>query len=120
MPVLEFPPQYLALLQQLLQAHVPDAEVWAYGSRVTGGAHETSDLDIVLRNPADLSTSNDHFADLVEALQDSMMPIVVEVHDWAHLPKVFYQEIEQAYVVIQEATALSDKDDNALPREARE
>jgi hypothetical protein len=25
----------------------------AYGSRVTGGAHDGSDLDLVLRNPAD-------------------------------------------------------------------
>jgi predicted nucleotidyltransferase len=109
--MLDLIPQHLALLQQLLQTHVPDAEVWAYGSRVTGGAHENSDLDIVLRNPGDLSTSNDKLADLVEALQDSMMPIVVEVHDWAYLPKAFHQEIEQAYVVIQEAKALSGKED---------
>lgn len=33
----------------LLGQHVPQAEVWAYGSRVNGGAHEGSDLDLVLR-----------------------------------------------------------------------
>ena len=46
-------PRHLALLQGLLRRHVPGAEVWAYGSRVSGGAHETSDLDLVLRDPAD-------------------------------------------------------------------
>lgn len=44
---------YLVQLQQLLARHVPEAEVWAYGSRVTGGAHEGSDLDLVLRDARD-------------------------------------------------------------------
>ena len=49
---LQLAPQHLQLLQALLHTHVPEAQVWAYGSRVTGGAHEGSDLDLVLRNPA--------------------------------------------------------------------
>lgn len=35
-----------ALLLQLLAQHVPAADVWAYGSRVSGGAHDGSDLDL--------------------------------------------------------------------------
>lgn len=48
---LMLPSKHLHTLQTLLAQYVPQAEVWAYGSRVTGGAHEGSDLDVVLRTP---------------------------------------------------------------------
>ena len=28
------------MLLEILERHIPGAKVWAYGSRVTGGAHE--------------------------------------------------------------------------------
>jgi len=37
--LLQFPAKHLHTLQVLLAYHVPQAEVWAYGSRVMGGAH---------------------------------------------------------------------------------
>ena len=37
------------MLVELLRRHVPEAEVWAYGSRVNGRSHDASDLDIVPR-----------------------------------------------------------------------
>lgn len=101
MPTLKLLPPHLTQLKQLLVAHVPQAEVWAYGSRVNGGGHETSDLDIVLRNPVDLSQSTEGFFELKEALQESMIPIVIDTHDWAHLPVTFHREIERCHVVIQ-------------------
>ena len=48
---LELPLRYRRELEALLREHVPDAEVWAYGSRVTGESHPASDLDLVLRGP---------------------------------------------------------------------
>ena len=90
-----------ALLLQLLAQHVPAAEVWAYGSRVSGGAHDGSDLDLVLRNPQDLSTEVEGGVALKEALQDSSLPMLVEIHLWPHLPTKFHQEIERRYVVVQ-------------------
>lgn len=101
MPTLDLPPRYLALLRQLLESHLPDAEVWAYGSRVAGDGHETSDLDIVLRNPDDLKQSSENLPDFIEALQQSLIPFMVDVHDWAYLPEAFHQEIERCHVVIQ-------------------
>lgn len=99
---LQLAPKYLALLRALLSQHVPEAQVWAYGSRVTGTAHEGSDLDLVLRNPSDLSQEVAGWHDLKEALQASLLPILVDVHDWAHLPKAFHRNIEAGYVVLQE------------------
>jgi predicted nucleotidyltransferase len=98
---LQLAAQHLALLRELLQTHVPQTQVWAYGSRVSGGAHEGSDLDLVLRNPAQLSASCEGWMDLKEALQASTLPILVDVHDWAHLPAEFHWNIEREYVELQ-------------------
>ena len=106
MPALEqdhlyLEPRHLALLQQILHQQVPHAEVWAYGSRVTGGAHETSDLDLVLRAPADPKAEVAGYLALKEALQASTLPITVDVQSWWRLPESFQQEIERTYVVVQ-------------------
>ena len=93
------------LLEALLLKHVPNVEVWAYGSRVNGAAHEASDLDLVLRSPT-LQPLGSEFSKLVEALEQSNIPILVQIHDWARLPKSFHQEIQRAYVVVKPAEAL--------------
>ena len=98
---LQLAPKHLAELQALLARHVPSAEVWAYGSRVTGGAHEGSDLDLVLRNPYDPTKAVDGWIELKDALQGSTLPMLVEIHLWSHLPAGFHVEIERAYVVVQ-------------------
>ena len=102
---LNLAPQHLARLQILLAQYVPDAEVWAYGSRVNGGAHEGSDLDLVLRNPTHLAHNLEGWLELKEALQNSTLPILVEVHLWAHLPTSFRPNIEAGYVVLQRGDA---------------
>ncbi len=98
---LDLPSRYRQELEALLSEHVPDVEVWAYGSRVNGRSHEGSDLDLVLRSQTLEPLGNDHF-DLLEALERSNIPILVQVHDWARLPSSFHQEIERDYVVVQE------------------
>ncbi len=104
-PQLDLMPGQLAELRQLLARHVPEAEVWAYGSRVNGGAHEGSDLDLVLRNPQDLAQPVAGRAALVEALQDSALPILVEVHDWARLPASFHAGIARRHRLVQAGAA---------------
>ena len=99
---LDLPQKYLAQVQALLRTHVPHAEVWAYGSRVTGGGHEASDLDLVLRNPQNLLEETAGLYDLKEALTESNLPIRVDVMDWARIPESFRREIERAHVVVRE------------------
>ena len=98
---LQLAPQHLAQLQALLAQHLPDAEVWAYGSRVSGGALEGSDLDLVLRNPQDPEQEVDGCFAFKEALQNSNLPMLVEIHQWPRLPASFHDQIERAYVVLQ-------------------
>lgn len=84
MAKLDLPEHYRHQLVPLLETHVPDAEVWAYGSRVKGRSHDSSDLDLVLRNPADLSkTQMWPLIELREAIRESNLPILVDVLDWA-------------------------------------
>ena len=71
--------RHLRLLRALLAEYAPGAQVWAYGSRVTGQAHEGSDLDIVVRNPANLAAETPNWADLQDALRDSDLPRPAEV-----------------------------------------
>ena len=101
MPTLDLPQRYLQQLRNLLQAYAPDAEVWAYGSRVSGLAHETSDLDLVLRNPADLSVQQKKLVELRTAISESGLPILVDVMDWARIPQSFRDEIMREHVVLQ-------------------
>ena len=70
--VLALDARHLRTLQTLLAQHTPQAQVWAYGSRVTGQAHEGSDLDLVLRNPHDLTQDVAGWRSLQEALQASI------------------------------------------------
>ncbi|HEX3556487.1 MAG TPA: nucleotidyltransferase domain-containing protein [Thermoanaerobaculia bacterium] len=100
MPTLDLPPDYLADVRHLLASHVPAAEVWAYGSRINGRAHEGSDLDLVVRNPEDLGRPQRDLWELREAFSESEIPILVEVFDWARIPEEFRREIARAHVVI--------------------
>lgn len=99
---IDLAPHHLARLLDMLSRHVPTAQAWVFGSRVNGTAHEGSDLDLVLRNRQDINAPVEGWLDLKEALQASSLPMLVEVHDWSHLPAAFHTEIERAYVVLRE------------------
>ena len=88
------------VLEALLRDHLPDVEVWAYGSRVDGRGHEGSDLDLVLRGPGLKEIPADRLADFEDALRESTIPFLVEARDWARLPERFHREIEREYVVV--------------------
>jgi predicted nucleotidyltransferase len=100
MPKLDLPSSCRQRLLDLLAAHVPDAEVWAYGSRVNGQAHEGSDLDLVVRNPDRLDQPQRRLHVLRDALTESNLPILVEVLDWARISEDMRREIEREHVVI--------------------
>ena len=97
---LALPCRYRNQLEALLSEHVPGVEVWAYGSRVNGESHDGSDLDLALRGPA-LEPLDGGLYDLLEAIEKSNIPILVQAYDWAMLPESFHREIERDYVVVQ-------------------
>lgn len=102
-PTLHLPEHYLRQVNAILQAHLPDAEVWAYGSRVNGDYYEASDLDLVVRWPEDTERSKRFSAlmDVKEAFSGSDLPIIVQILDWDSIPQGFRDEILAGYAVIQ-------------------
>jgi uncharacterized protein len=100
-PTISLPARHLEELRKLIAAHLPQEEVWAYGSRVSGTAHDTSDLDLVVRHPADLQVKQaSAFWDLKEAISESNLPLLIELFDWARLPPAFWDNITAQYVVL--------------------
>ncbi len=114
---LALPRRYRDQLEALLREHVPGVEVWAYGSRVNGESHDGSDLDLVLRGSA-LEALDGGFYDLLEAIEKSNIPFLVQVHDWAMLPESFHREIKRDYVVVQLGAAKGARSDAAAWVEA--
>jgi predicted nucleotidyltransferase len=93
--VLDVSPAHRALLLQFLQQFLPNAGVWAFGSRVKGNARATSDLDLVIfSSPGQKSQV---FA-LQEALEESSLPFRVDLLVWDEIPEAFKANIRQGYV----------------------
>ncbi|MCC6411445.1 MAG: nucleotidyltransferase domain-containing protein [Saprospiraceae bacterium] len=88
-----------SLLAIFATATVP-IEVWAYGSRVTGEAHEGSDLDLVIRTPNLQKLPLEMLLELRRKIQYSNIPILVELFDWARLPETFHKNIEEKHEVL--------------------
>jgi type I restriction enzyme S subunit len=99
MPPIDLNPRDWEIVRRVLANHVPQYEVWAFGSRTKGTAKKYADLDLVIitEHPLGLSVSaslNDDFA-------ESDLPIKVDVVDWATTSEVFRRIIESDKVVIQ-------------------
>ena len=88
------------MVERILREHVPGVEVWAYGSRVNGRCHDGSDLDLVLRSPAQTPIDPVQLKALAQAFGDSNIPFLVDAHDWARLPASFHQEIQRNHAVL--------------------
>lgn len=88
-----------ALIQIFSSAGLP-FEVWAYGSRVNATAHDGSDLDLVIRGEHLTRIPFESFSKLKEKIDDSNIPILVELRDWARLPENFHHNIIQQYEVL--------------------
>jgi predicted nucleotidyltransferase len=100
-PTLSLRPEHVQELRRLIATHLPQEEVWAYGSRVTGTAHDTSDLDLVVRHPADVQVKQSSALwELKDAISESNLPVLIELFDWARLPPAFHDNILSQYVVL--------------------
>lgn len=97
--MIDLAPEQLEIVRRLLAVQVPDCEVRAFGSRVTGNARPYSDLDIVLLGPARLSIGR--LAALREAFAESELAIRVDVIDWNAISKNFRNIIAAQFEILQ-------------------
>ena len=105
-PLIDVRPDLWDIVHGILQKHVPQYEVWAFGSRVKGTAKPYSDLDlaVITEQPLTLSDS----AALVNAFTESDLPWRVDVVDWASTSESFRRIIERDRVVVKTGTEPSD------------
>lgn len=76
-------------------------EIWIYGSRIKGTNHDASDLDMVIKP---LNEDEPFLLDELEifkqALEQSNIPILIQVLSWQHIPQSFKKIIKQRYDVL--------------------
>lgn len=96
---IDLQPEYIKLVQQILQKHLPvDAKVWVFGSRARKTAKKFSDLDLAIDTGKPLSL--ELLAKLAEEFEESALPYKVDIVDWATIDDLFRKKIEQERVVI--------------------
>lgn len=97
------PKDFALVLKLIAQQLPPTVTVWAYGSRVNGDAYDGSDLDLVLRAANLQELPRSCLSRFRDALTESNLPILVDVHDWATLPSSFHERILARYEALREA-----------------
>ena len=99
-PLIDIHPDHWTIVHDILQKHVPQHAVWAFGSRATWKAKEFSDLDLAIITETPLPP--DVSASLREEFSESDLPWKVDVIDWATTSEVFRAIVERDRVVVQE------------------
>lgn len=91
------------ILQIAQEVFKTPLEMWAYGSRVDGTAHDTSDLDLVLRTKNSQPIDGQEIVEFKERIENSNIPILVQVFDWSSIPESFHQNILKNYIVLYDS-----------------
>jgi predicted nucleotidyltransferase len=89
----------LALVKRILRKYFPDREVRVFGSRATTRIKPYSDLDLAVMGSSKLP-SRKLYA-LKDALEESELPMRVEVLDWNSISHSFRSVIEKKYKILQ-------------------
>ncbi len=105
-PLVDVRPDLWRIVQGILQKHLPQHEVWAFGSRAKGTAKPYSDLDLAVITDQPLSL--DVSAALTDAFAESDLPWRVDLVDWASTSEPFRRIIERDKVVLQNRAGATD------------
>lgn len=95
------PSRHLEKVRTILGKYVPQCEVRAFGSRLSGAAKDYSDLDLAVVASGKLN--DDILRHLKEAFEESDLPFRVDVLDWHDIASDFQEVIEKEYEVVQPA-----------------
>lgn len=82
--MIDLKPDHVPIVSRILAEHVPDFEVRAFGSSVTGTATEYSDLDSAVVGDGPLEVRV--ISRLNGAFEESSLPMQVDVLDWHSIP----------------------------------
>ena len=98
-PAIDITAEQRRTILALLNLHLPDTTVWAYGSRVKWASRPGSDLDLVAFARPKHSAQ---VADLREAFEESNLPFRVDLFVWDEVPEGFRARIEADHAVLVE------------------
>jgi len=90
--------EHLTLLKTIIAEHLSECEIRLFGSRANGTAKPYSDIDIALKcaEPIDRRTMQR----LREALQESALPMRVDLIDWHGISEEFRGVIKKGYEIL--------------------
>ena len=95
---LDLTAEQLATTRGIFARLLPGSTVWAFGSRVTGRAKPTSDLDLCIVSHGPLSTRE--LESLRSAFEESSLPMKVDLVEWARLSLRFRALVERHHAVL--------------------
>jgi predicted nucleotidyltransferase len=98
-PPIDISPEEWRIVQDILRKHVPDHEVWAFGSRAKRTAWTYSDLDLAIITEQQLPFAV-HGA-MAEDFSESDLPFRVDILDWTTTQENFRHIVENDKVVLQ-------------------
>lgn len=92
-----------ATVTRILQATVPQAQVWAFGSRARGEARPYSDLDLLIDQGRPLSLREQ--AALAQAFDASDLPFRVDVVDATTLDPAMHARVRTEACLLHKASS---------------
>lgn len=98
--MLDLEKKHLSEIISILRERVPNCDVHAFGSRVSGKSGKFSDLDLVIKGQSELDLKT--IIRLKEAFRESDLPFKVDVLDWLAISDDFRNRIKDDRVIIQE------------------
>jgi len=90
--------KHLEMLKHILNSHIPNCEVRAFGSRVNGTNRKFSDLDLAIVGNGKLD--NRSLWKLKNSLMESRLPFRVDILDYNAVSESFRTIIDSQYEVI--------------------
>ncbi|MEO5334933.1 MAG: restriction endonuclease subunit S [Magnetococcus sp. YQC-5] len=97
--LLDISPNHMQIVRGILCHHVPDREVWAFGSRAKWTARDNSDLDLCICG--DTALGFKLLSQIKDDFSESNLPWKVDVVDWATTSVSFRKIIEEDKVVVK-------------------
>ena len=92
------PHRHLQYILEQIKLYVPDATVWAFGSRIKGSHRPASDLDLAVL--CDKETAKKQLPKLNDIFVESDIPFKVQLLDFNRLPANMQKNIKKNFVVL--------------------
>ena len=90
--MIDISPQQKDIIHKILDEHIPDRKVMAFGSRTSPEHQSYSDLDLAIMGDRDVDLST--MALLKDAFAESDLPFRVDVIQWCRMSPEFRKIIE--------------------------